>query len=147
MNLQQIDDDLKQAMLAKDSDKTTLLRGLKASIKNEQIAQKTDELKEEQLIAVIRKETKKRTEAAEMFSKGGQQERAAVELAEKEVLQAYLPKQMDESEVQTIVDETVKELGAEDVKQMGQVMKAVQAKTAGRADGSQVAKLVREALS
>lgn len=147
MNLQQIDDDLKQAMLAKDSDKTTLLRGLKASIKNEQIAQKTDELKEEQLIAVIRKETKKRTEAAEMFSKGGQQERAALELAEKEVLQAYLPKQMDESEVQTIVDETVKELGAEDVKQMGQVMKAVQAKTAGRADGSQVAKLVREALS
>ena len=145
---EQIDADLKTAMLARDAFRTDTLRGLKAAILNEEVAKGAREtgLGDEAIQQLIAREAKKRDEAANLFEQGGNQECADKERAEKELLSAYLPEQLSEAEIQKLVDEAVAELQPEGMKDMGRVIGAVKAKAGNSADGALVAKLVKDSL-
>lgn len=97
--------------------------------------------------AVLRRERKRRLEAAEAFRKGGRPELASAEEGEAEVIAGYLPAEMDDDELRAIVEAAVAEAGASSPKDMGQVMKAAMPKVAGRADGKRVSAIVKEVLS
>ncbi len=144
----QITQDLKQALLKGDKFKTTVLRGLKSAIGYAEVAEgKRDTgLEDGQIIALLQKEAKKRQESAELYQKASDTERADKELAEKVIIEVYLPAQLSESEVVAHVDAVISELGAQDSKAMGQVIGAVKAKTNGAADGALIARLVKERL-
>jgi uncharacterized protein len=146
---QRLEQDIKAAMLAGDSTKVTTLRGLKSALLNAKVADGTraDAMSDEQLIAIFSKEAKKRQESAEMYVQGGSQDRADAELAEKALIEGYLPTQLSEAEIKTAVNEAVTELGVSDMSGMGQVIAAVKTKTAGAADGSVIARLVKERLA
>ncbi len=145
---EQIDADLKTAMLARDEFTTTTLRGLKAAILNEEVAKGAREtgLDEEAIEQLIAREAKKRDEAANLFEQGGNQASADKERAEKKLLSAYLPEQLSKEEVQKLVDEVVAEIQPEGMKDMGRVIGAVKAKAGNSADGALVAKLVKDSL-
>lgn len=145
---QRLDQDLKAALLSHDKELTTTLRGLKSSILNEEIASGKREqgLDDEAIVTLFQKEVKKRVESAELYKQGGSQDRAEAELTEKTIIEKYLPEQMSEDELKTIVEQTISEVGATDIKQMGQVIGAVRSKTKGQADGALIAKLVKEKL-
>lgn len=144
-----IDADLKTAMLARDEFRTTTLRGLKAAILNEEVAkgERENGLSDETIEQLIAREAKKRDEAARLFEQGGNQASADKERAEKELLGAYLPEQMSESDLAALVDAAVAELKPEGMKDMGRVIGAVKAKAGNAADGSLVAQLVKARLS
>ncbi len=144
----QINADLKEAMLARDEFRTTTLRGLKAAILNEEVAKGVretglDDAAVEQLIV---KEAKKRVEAAELFDKGGNADSAQKERDEKALLDAYLPEQLSEEQVKVLVDKAIAEIQPEGMKDMGRVIGAVKATAGNSADGALVARLVKEAL-
>ena len=141
--------DFKTAMLARDSFSTELLSGLKAAILNEEVSKGVRDtgLSEEATEALIAREVKKRDEAAGLFEQGGNQASADKERREAEVLKGYLPEQMSEADLQTLIDATVAELKPEGMKDMGRVIGAVKAKTGNSADGALVARLVKEKLS
>lgn len=143
-----INADLKTAMLARDEFTTTVLRGLKAAILNEEVAKGLretglDNAAIEQLIA---REAKKRDEAAGMLEQGGNQASAEKERAEKELLIKYLPEQLSEAEVQQLVDEAIAEVKPDGMKDMGRVIGAVRAKAGNSADGALIARLVKSSL-
>lgn len=146
---QQIDADLKTAMLARDEFTTTTLRGLKAAILNEEVAKGLREtgLEDEAIEQLIAREAKKRDEAAHLFEQGGNQASADKERAEKVLLSAYLPEQLSEAEVTALVDQAVAEIKPEGMKDMGRVIGAVKATAGNSADGGLVARLVKERLS
>ena len=138
MSLQRrIDEDLKDAMRAKDTARLSVLRLLKAALKNAAIEKvgADGELNDADAVAVIRKQVKQRQDSIESFEKGGRPELAEKEKAEITVLNNYLPQAMIAEEVAKIVAETIREVGATSRAQMGAVMKALQPKIAGRADG------------
>ena len=138
MSLQKrIDEDLKNAMRAKDAARLSVLRLLKAALKNATIEKvgADGELNDADAIAVIRKQVKQRQDSIESFEKGGRAELAEKEKAEIAVLNQYLPQAMSAAELQKIVADTIREVGASSRAQMGTVMKALQPKIAGRADG------------
>ena len=145
---EQIDVDLKTAMLAGEKDKVTTLRGLKSAILYVEVAKgnRDQGLSDAEIIEVLSKESKKRQESADLFKQGGNDDKAEAELTEKALIATYLPAQMDEAKVQEIVTATIAELGVSGPQAMGQVIGAVRAKTAGQADGSLVARLVKESL-
>lgn len=146
----QIDKDLKTAMLAGDKILTTTLRGLKSAILYAEVAAGSRDsggMADDQIIDIFSKEAKKRQESADLYRQGGNTEKAEAEEAEKAVIQQYLPKQMEESELKALVDATVTELGVSSPQAMGQVIAAVKQKTAGQADGARIAALVKERLS
>ncbi len=145
---QQIDADIKTAMLAGDKVKAETLRGLKAAILNEAIAQGARDtgLADEQIQKVLGRESKKRAEAAEMYAQGGSADRAAAETAEKAIIDAYLPEQLDESVIITTITEQIAVLGATSPADMGRVIGAVKAKLGASADGATIARLVKEKL-
>ena len=138
MTLQQrVDSELKEAMRAKDATKLGVLRMLKSALKYAAIA-KSDaeaELSDAEAVQVIRKQAKQRQDSIESFEKGGRAELAEKEKAEIAVLNQYLPQAMNAAELQKIVADTIREVGAASRAQMGAVMKALQPKIAGRADG------------
>jgi uncharacterized protein len=146
---QQIERDLKTALLAGDKNKAETLRGLKSAILNETIAQNARDsgLPNEQIQKILAGEAKKRQEAADLYKQGGSQERAAAELAEKAIIEAYLPAQMDESEVAKLVDEAVSQAGQPTMADMGRIIGTVRAQAGPQADGALIAKLVKEKLS
>ncbi len=140
--------DLTTAMKAQDELVRATLRMVLTAIGNEQVAGATArELSDDEELKVVMREAKKRREAAEAFTSGGATDRAARELAEEQVLQAYLPQQLSDQELTALVTEVVRETGASGPQAMGQVMKAVGPKVAGRAEGGRVAAAVRAALS
>ncbi len=150
MNIkQQLDTDLKSAMLAGDKTLVTTLRGLKAAILNAEVAEGAREtgLANDKVIAILQKEAKKRQESAEMYVRGGRQEKADAELAEKSVIERYLPAQLSEEEISEIINETIAATGASGMQAMGQVIGAVKAKAGASADGAVIARLVKERLS
>src|SRR3954469_21652056 len=110
---EQIDKDLKQALLGGDKAKAETLRGLKSALLNEVIAQNARDsgLSDEQIQKILAKESKKRQEAADLYKQGGSAERAGQELAEKAIIDAYLPEQMSEAELAAIVNEEVAKAG------------------------------------
>ncbi len=138
--------DLKEAQLKKDTLTTATLRLLLSEIHNSEI-QTGQSLSEAQIISVIQREAKKRAEAAEAFKKAGREEATEKEESELKILQAYLPAMLSTEELTRIVKETITEVGATSLSDMGQVMSAVMAKVAGKADGFAVSSLVKENLN
>ena len=150
MTLQQrVDSDLKEAMRAKDATKLGVLRMLKSALKYAAIA-KSDaeaELSDAEAVQVIRKQAKQRQDSIESFEKGGRAELADKEKEELAILNTYLPQGMSPDELAKVVRETIAELGATSKAQMGAVMKALQAKADGRADGKTLSSEVQKQLS
>lgn len=146
---QQLEQDIKAAMLAKQADKVTTLRGLKAAILSVKVAQGTrgEDMPDDQVITLLSKEAKKRQESADLYLQGGNQPKADAELAEKAIIEAYLPEQMDEADILACVDDVIAELEAKDIKAMGQVIGMVKKKVGAAADGAVVARLVKQRLS
>lgn len=144
--------DLTTAIKGRDSTATAALRMALAAITTEEVAGKqARDLTDEQVQRVLAREVKKRKEAAEAFAGAGRQEQAAAEVAEGEILNRYLPAQLDDAEVSQFVAQAVEEVTAQlgerpGPRQMGQVMKAANAKIAGRAEGSRVSAAVRALL-
>src|SRR3990167_337115 len=141
-----IQNDLKQAQLARDVVKVSTLRLLLSEIKNVEIA-KGQSLAEQDIIYVVQKEIKKRKEAAVGFRSGNREESALKEEAEAKVLEAYLPAQMSVEELTKIVEETITELGASSVADMGKVIGAVMGKVKGKTDGGSVSAIVKQKFS
>ena len=150
MTLQErVDSDLKEAMRAKDATKLGVLRMLKSALKYAAIA-KSDaeaELSDAEAVQVIRKQAKQRQDSIESFEKGGRAELADKEKEELAILNTYLPQGMNVDELAKVVRETIAELGATSKGQMGAVMKALQAKVGGRADGKTLSSEVQKQLS
>jgi uncharacterized protein YqeY len=141
-------DDLTTSMKARDELRTATLRMVLTALGNEEVAGKAARsLSAEEELKVLTREAKKRREAAEAFRSGGADDRAARELAEEEVLSAYLPAQLSDEELTALVAEAVAASGASGPTGMGAVMKAVGPKVAGRAEGGRVAAAVRAALT
>lgn len=138
--------DLKAAMLAKDQDRLGTLRLLKSAVGYVQIERKTDELSDSDFMAVVQKEIKKRRDAVEQFEKGGRPELAEKEKKEIAVLETFLPAPLSAEELEAMVRQAIVETGATSNKQMGQVIKAVQARAAGRAEGKTISALVGKLL-
>jgi len=150
MTLQErVDSDLKEAMRAKDTTKLGVLRMLKAALKYAAIAKSGSEaeLSDAEAAQVARKQLKQRQDSIESFEKGGRAELAAKEKEELLILNAYLPQAMRSDELAEVVRATIAETGATSKAQMGGVMKALQAKVAGRADGKTLSQEVSRQLS
>lgn len=149
MSLQdQIQSDLKTALKEKDEKTSLVLRSLIAVFKNKEIELKKREegLDNAEIEAIILSEIKKRKEAREQYEKGGRDDLAADEVREAEILQKYAPEQLSEEDIRQVVDDIIKETGAEGVGDMGKVMKEVMQKLGNKADGSVVNAVVREKL-
>lgn len=147
---QQLDDDVKAALLAGDSLRVETLRGLKSVILYADVAAKkrdTGGVSDDEILGLFAKEVKKRQESADLYVQGGSQERADKELAEKVIIESYLPAQASEAELIEMIDSTIAEQGAEGLQTMGKVIGAVKAKAGSAADGSTIARLVKERLN
>lgn len=138
---EQVRTEMLQAMKAGDKQRAAALRMVLSELQKAAKEDGADEL------AVLRRERKRRLEAAEQFRDGGRPELAEQEASEAELIEAYLPAELDEAELEAIVSKAIAETGASGPSDMGQVMKAVMAQVAGRADGRRVSARVREALS
>lgn len=140
--------DLNQAMKSRDELRTATLRMTLAAITTEEVAgAAARELSDDEVQRVITRETRKRREAADAFDQGGRAELADRERAEGAVLEGYLPKQLDDTELADLVQAAVVEAGATEPRELGAVMKLVQPRVAGRADGRRVSDEVRRQLS
>lgn len=144
--LQQIDADLKQAMREKDEVTKLTLRSVKTALTEARTSGSEHVLSQAEVTAVLQKEAKRRRDAAAEFDRVGDQQRAAAELAEMQVLEKYLPRQMDEQEIEAVAQRVIARLGATSPKQMGVVMSATMAEVAGKADGKLVNQVVRRLL-
>ena len=147
--IERVDSDLKEAMRAKDTTRLGVLRMLKSAFKYAAIAKSgaEAELNDAEAAQVIRKQAKQRQDSIESFEKGGRAELAEKEREELSILNAYLPQQMNADELEKVVRETIAEVGATSKAQMGAVMKALQAKVAGRVDGKTLSAEVQKQLS
>ncbi|MCX7822787.1 MAG: GatB/YqeY domain-containing protein [Syntrophobacterales bacterium] len=142
----QIDEALKGAIRSRDEVKKNALRGLLTAIKNREKDLKR-EPNDTEVLQIISSQIKQRRESIEQFKSGGREDLAEREAQEIAVLEAFLPKALSREELEAIIEECIRELGANTVKDMGKVMKAVMPKIAGRADGKLVNELVRQKLS
>jgi uncharacterized protein YqeY len=146
---QQIEEDLKQALLSGDKAKTETLRHVKSALLNEAISQGAREtgLSDVQIQKILARESKKRQEAADLYTQGGAADRAAAELAEKVIIDAYLPEQLGEAEIAKLVDEEISKADSPTMQDMGRIIGAVRAQAGGTADGALIAKLVKDKLT
>ena len=143
--LNQLNEDMKTAMRAKDKDSLTTIRMIKSAIQNEEI-RKGSELNQDEEIAIVSREKKQRLESLNEFEKAERDDLVEKLNRELEIVNKYLPEQLAEEEVRGIVNETINEVGAESMQDMGKVMSTIMPKVAGRADGGTINKLVREEL-
>ena len=143
-----IQEDLKAAMIAKDEEKLSTVRMLKSALQYFEIQKGGAgyEATDEDVIEVVGREIKKRKESIDLYEKGGRQELADKEKREIEVLQKYLPEQLSEDEIRTIVESAIAESGASSIQEMGKVMGLIMPQTKGKADGQLVSSIVREKL-
>ena len=144
--LEEITNDMKTAMRAKDKVALTTIRALKTAITNAEKGGSSD-VGEAEVIGIIRKLVKQRLDSIEQFEAAGRSELAEIEKSEIKVLEKYLPQALSEEEVHSIIAGVIEELEASSMADMGKVMKAVQAKCEGRADGKTISTAVRAALS
>ena len=144
--IEEIDEEIKDAMKARDAERRDALRLiLDALKKSEKELQRP--LSEEEELQVMQRERKKRIEAADAFRAGGREEQAAAEERELEILEEFMPEPLSEDEIDEIVDDVIAEVGATSMADLGRVMADVMPQIAGRADGSQVSQIVREKLA
>ena len=142
-----IDADLKQAMMAREADRVSVLRMLKSSVKYAALEKGADTVPADtDVVNVIRKEVKKREDSIASFTQAGRTDLAAKEKAELEFLRVYLPAQMAPEKVEELVKQVIAETGATGKAQMGVVMKAAQAKAAGQVDGKTLSQVVQRLL-
>jgi uncharacterized protein YqeY len=142
---QRLDDDLKVAMKSSDNLKTSVLRMVKAAIKNKQV-EKRKELSDEEIISVISMLSKQRRESIELFLKGGREDLAEKEKKELSILQSYMPSQLTPEELDRLIREAIEGSSAEGVKDMGKVMRFLMPRVKGAADGKVVNERVKELL-
>lgn len=145
----QINQDLKTALLAGDKTLATTLRGLKSSLLYTKIANNTRDraMTDGEVVAVLQKEARKRQESADLYRQGGSEEKAQAELQEKAVIGKYLPAQLSEEEIIKLVDSAIADLGAQGPSAMGAVIGKVKQVTAGGADGALIARIAKERLT
>lgn len=143
---QKLKEELKAAQLSRDEVKVSTLRLLISEINNARIA-KGQDLSNEDILGVVKREAKKRKESIEAFKNAGRVESAQKEEAELKILEAYLPPQPSTEELTKLVDTTINELGAKSPADMGRVIGMVMEKAGGAADGGEVSKLVKEKLA
>jgi len=144
---EKLQSDLTQSMRDRNELRSGTIRMVLTAIKNEEVSGKeARELSDAEVITVLSREAKKRREAAEAFEQAGAKERADIEKAEGEIIATYLPAQLSESEIKDLIAAAIAETGASGAQQMGLVMKSIQPKIAGRADGGLVSSLVKAAL-
>jgi len=144
----QINQDIKAAMIAKDTAKLRGLRAIKAAI----LLAKTEkghaeDLNQEAEIKVLQKLVKQRRESAEIYKTQNREDLYEIEVEEEKVIEAYLPKQLSKEEVETIVKAIIAETGASSIKDMGKVMGATNQKLAGQADGKTISEVVKSLLA
>lgn len=145
---QQIQDELKQAMLSKDPLRTSVLRMLKSAITYYEIQKGGAgyEATDDDVLKVIQKEAKQRKDSIEQFKNAGRQELVDKETKELEILQKYLPTQISEEEIRTLVKEAIIQTGVKSIAEIGKVMGALMPKVKGKADGGIVSEIVKESL-
>ena len=145
---EKLQNDLTAAIRARDEVRSGTIRMVLTAIKNEEVAGKeARELSDAEVITVLSREAKKRREAAEAYEQAGAADRAANEKAEGSIIAEYLPAQLSEQEIKDLIAAAIAETGAAGPQQMGLVMKSIQPKIAGKADGGVVSSLVKAALS
>lgn len=144
---EKIFNDYKEAMKSRDALKSSVLSYLRAAMINAAIEKKKKSLDDTDAIAVIKKQVKQRQDSIEQFQKGNRQDLADKEIKELDILKGYLPEELGPDEIKKIIEEAVLSTGASGMKDMGRVMKEVNARIAGRADGKLVSDLVKEKLS
>ncbi len=142
---EKLSDDYKDALRSGDKSRVSILRMIKAAVKNREI-EKGSLLSDDEIFAVFRSFVKRANESIEQFSKAGRMDLAEKEKEELSIMQGYLPQPPGEDEIRKLVKEIISETGAAGPKEMGKVMKAVMAKTKGLADGKLVSNLVKEML-
>jgi len=143
---EKISEDMKTAMRAKDSGRLATIRLINAAIKQKEVDERI-QLNDDQVLSVIEKMIKQRKDSISQFEAGGRQDLADIEKAELVVLNAYMPAQMSEAEVQAEVTSAVAAVGASGPQDMGKVMGVLKPKLAGRADMTAVSAMVKAALS
>lgn len=145
---EQLRSDLTASLKARDTVRAGTIRLLLTAVSTAEVAgESARELTDDELIDVVTKETKKRRDAAEVYDQAGRSELADKERAEEEILRGYLPAALSAAELTAIVTEAISETGATSMKDMGSVMKVVQPRVRGRADGGAIAAEVRRQLS
>jgi hypothetical protein len=144
-----IEQDLKVALLNGDSLAVSTLRGLKSVILNVKVAtiRRGTELPDAEVISILSKEAKKRQESADMYLQGGDKDRSNKELAEKKIIETYLPAQFSEAEIADIVERVLRTSTPDEQKSMGLIIGKVKEQANGAADGAIVARIVKEKIS
>lgn len=143
-------EDLKKAMKSRDADRLRVLRSLKAKLLEKEISERSEgkaELTDEQSVEVLMKAAKQRKESIDQFRKGDREELAEKEEQELEVIETYLPKMLNDEEIRAEVRKQIEATGASGMSEMGKVMGVMMAKLKGKADGSDVSRIVKEELS
>ena len=143
---EKISEDLKEAMKRRDERRVSCLRMLKSSLKNKQV-EKGDKLNDDEIRSVIASLIRKGQEAVMEFQRGGREDLSGKEEEEIKILYQYLPEQLESDEIERILRETISELSAGGLKDLGRVMKAAMAKMAGRAQGKEVNEIAKKLLS
>ena len=146
----QLAQDLKQAMKARDSARLRTLRLLRSAFKEKEIAERhggAAHLADEVYLAVLQKQAKQRRDAIEQFEKAGRHDLVATEREELEIIEGYLPKQLGDAEIRSVVEEVIAATGASSMRDMGKVMGAVMQQLKGRADGRRINAIARALLS
>jgi len=145
---QKIEQDIKAALLAGDARRVSTLRGVKAVLLNVKVAtgKRDSGLSDDEVLVQLGKQAKQRQESADMYVQGGDQGRADAELAEKAIIEAYLPPQLSEAEIGQLVDDAITKTGAAGPQAMGQVIGAVKQQAGATADGAVIARLAKEKL-
>lgn len=141
-----LNEDMKTAMRAKDKETLSVVRMLKASLQNEQI-KLGEELNADQELTILAREMKQRRDSVAEFKKADRQDLVDKTQAEIEIVEKYMPKQLSEDEIKTIVSAAIAKVGASSMKNFGQVMGAVMPETKGKADGNEVNRIVKELLN
>lgn len=145
--LETLNEDMKQAMKARDKSRLSVIRMIKASLQNESIQLGVDELSEDEELSILSREMKQRTDSVKEFSEAGRRDLSEKLEEEIEILQTYMPEQLNDEELIAIVKTAISDVNATSKKDFGAVMGNVMPKIKGRVDGSKVQKLVQEHLS
>jgi uncharacterized protein YqeY len=144
---EKIFEDFKQAMKDKDKLRSSILSFVRAQFKNAQIEKRKDKLDDTEVITILKKEVKRHEEAIEQFKKGNREDLVKKESDELVIIKTYLPASLSDEELKDLVNQALVEFPQATIKDMGNIMKRVLEKSAGRADGSKVSLLVKEALT
>ena len=143
---EQILTDLKEAMKTKDNDRLSAIRMIQSAVKNKEIELRPNEITDNEILAVLKKLVKQRQDAIEQYQTANRQDLVDKEKKELDVIESYLPRQLTRDELKPLVEEVIQETNAQSLKEMGQVMKILQSRTAGLADGRLLSEMVKSRL-